>query len=132
MSYRIQWTGKRVSNPEERQSMEFRIEQQDETRIIRASGKIMGEPEDDLMVEAVHQLIGEGHTNVVMDLTNVTWMNSRGIGKCISALVSLRNKGGDFKLAGACDVVRSLIEKCRLNQVFICFDSVDEAVASFR
>ena len=48
-----------------------------------------------------------------------------------SALVSLRNNGGDFRLAGACNVVASLMEKCRINQVFQCFDSVDDAVASF-
>ncbi len=112
--------------------MEFSIDQQDETRIIKASGKIMGEPDEASLVEAVHGLIDQGHTNVVMDLSKVTWMNSIGIGMCISALVSLRNKGGDFRLAGACDVVTSLMKKCRINQVFKCFDSVDEAVASFR
>jgi anti-sigma B factor antagonist len=111
--------------------MEFSIDQQDETKVIRATGKIMGEPDEASLVEAVQGLIDEGHTNVVMDLSKVTWMNSRGIGMCISALVSLRNKGGDFRLAGACHVVASLMEKCRISQVFQCFDSVDEAVSSF-
>ncbi|MDH4034447.1 MAG: STAS domain-containing protein, partial [candidate division Zixibacteria bacterium] len=94
--------------------MEFTIGQKDETQVITASGKIMGEPDEASLVEAVNGLINQGHTNVVMDLSKVTWMNSRGIGMCISALVSLRNKGGDFRLAGACDVVSSIMEKCRI------------------
>jgi len=59
-------------------------------------------------------------------------MNSLGIGKCISGMTTLRNQGGDLRLADMTPPVYSLMEKCSMHKIFKFYDSVDEAVKSFK
>ena len=59
-------------------------------------------------------------------------MNSRALGMCISELTTLRNRGGDLRIAKISKPVDVLIHKCHLHTVFQSFDSVKEAVASFK
>ncbi len=59
-------------------------------------------------------------------------MNSLGIGKCISGMTTLRNNGGDLRLASMTPPVHSLMEKCSMNKIFQFHESVDGAVKSFK
>jgi len=65
-------------------------------------------------------------------MAGVNWLNSLGIGKCISGMTTLRNRGGDLRLASMTTPVKSLMEKCSMHKIFKFYDTVDEAVKNFK
>lgn len=99
--------------------------------VLELSGKIMGGPDATLLNDKLHELIESGKTKVIADLEKVNWMNSSGLGILIGGLTTMRNNGGDLKLANITDRIQSLLMITKLLTVFETFDTVDKAVASF-
>ena len=58
----------------------------DKVVVLELSGKIMGGPDATLLTEKLHQLIESGKTQVIVDLSQVSWMNSSGLGILIGGL----------------------------------------------
>jgi len=100
--------------------------------ILELNGRIMGDTEDTALFNLIPDLADEGKINIVMDFCNVEWMNSKGLGICISGATTLRNRGGDLKLACTSEKVESLLSKTRMFSIFEVFKTVDEAVNSFQ
>ncbi len=103
----------------------------DDVVILELSGKIMGGPDATILNDHLHELIESDRKNVVADLSQVSWMNSSGLGILISALTTIRNAGGDLKLANMTDRIKSLLVITKLLNVFDTYDSIEEAVASY-
>ena len=99
--------------------------------VLQLSGKIMGGPDDSLLNDKLHELIEVGKTKVVVDLGSVEWMNSSGLGILIGGLTTMRNSGGDLKLANITDRIQSLLMITKLLTVFETFEAIEEAVGSF-
>ncbi|MFQ5865337.1 MAG: STAS domain-containing protein [bacterium] len=99
--------------------------------ILELSGKIMGGPDAALLNDKLHELIEAGKTQIVADLEKVDWMNSSGLGILIGGLTTMRNSGGDLKLANVTERIQSLLMITKLLTVFETFDSIDSAVQSF-
>lgn len=100
-------------------------------KVLGLAGKMMGGPDESALSELIGGLAEEGESKVVLDLSGLVWMNSRGLGICIGALTRLRNRGGDLRLAAVPKEVDSILKKCNLQSVFKMFSTVDEAVKSF-
>lgn len=99
--------------------------------ILEPKGKIMGGPDASLLNEKLHECIQDSRSQVVIDLAQVDWMNSTGLGILISSYTTLRQKGGELKLANVTEKIHSLLTITKLVSVFEAHDSVDDAVASF-
>jgi anti-sigma B factor antagonist len=99
--------------------------------VLQPKGKIMGGPDATLLHEKLHECLENGQRKVVIDLSQVDWMNSTGLGILISGLTTLRNNGGELKLANVTDKIQSLLTITKLVTVFEAFDSVDDAINSF-
>jgi anti-sigma B factor antagonist len=112
--------------------MKCNLQEKNGVQILVLEGKILGSPEDDCIVNSVCKFAEAGHVNAVIDFSAVEWMNSRGLGLCITGLITLRNRGGDLRIAGAGKKVKEILDKSQMFAVFKIFPSVDEAVASFR
>lgn len=112
--------------------MEFTTEERGDAVVLAISGKLLGGPEEAAILDEITRLGDAGKTKVVLDLTNLLWMNSRGLGICVSGLTSLRRRGGDLRPASLSDKVQQLISQCHLDRVFLCYPTVDEALASFK
>jgi anti-sigma B factor antagonist len=99
--------------------------------VLELSGKIMGGPDASLLNDKLHELIDKGRTKVIADLNKVNWMNSSGLGILIGGLTTMRNNGGDLKLANVTDRIQSLLMITKLLTVFETHESLDKAVDSF-
>ncbi|MCH8020703.1 STAS domain-containing protein [candidate division KSB1 bacterium] len=99
--------------------------------ILELSGKIMGGPDATLLNDKLHELIEAGKTKIVANLKGVNWMNSSGLGILIGGLTTMRNSGGDLKLANITDRIQSLLMITKLLTVFESFDTIDQAIESF-
>ena len=100
--------------------------------ILELEGKMMGTPQDTSLVNRVNEYIEQGNLKFVFDFSNVEWINSRGLGLCITVYTSLSNKGGGFKLACLNDKVEDFLDKCKMFAVFETCKTVDEAIKSLQ
>ena len=105
---------------------------QDGVVVLEPKGKIMGGPDASMLHDKLYEYIKQDRRMVVVDLAQVDWMNSTGLGILISGYTTLRNNDGLLKLANVTDKIQSLLTITKLVSVFEAFDSVDDAVKSFK
>lgn len=100
--------------------------------MLGIKGNLMGGPETISVHDKVRDLIGQGKNRVVIDLSQVKWMNSSGLGTMMGCLTSLRSAKGDLKLCGVTDKVKSLFMITKLITIFETYGSSEEAVEAFK
>jgi anti-sigma B factor antagonist len=99
--------------------------------LIEAAGRItLGENVEILRAE-IHQLAAKGRHKILLNLAEVTYIDSSGIGEMVSCYTSLSNLGGTVKLLKLTRRVRDLLQITKLYTVFEVFEEEDEAVRSF-
>ena len=111
--------------------MKFNVDEQYNAVVIQLKGNVMGGPDGADLHDALHELKEEGKKNVVVDLGKVKFMNSSGLGMLISGMTTMRNAGGDLRLANVADRIQSLLVITKLITVFKHYDSVEEAISSY-
>ena len=111
--------------------MRFKTEERYNAVVLQLKGDVMGGPDGSKLHDALRELKESGQKNVVIDLSKVRFMNSSGLGMLIGGLATMRNAGGDLRLANATDRIQSLLMIAKLLTVFKHYDSVDEAVDSY-
>lgn len=99
--------------------------------VAELKGNVMGGPEAAEFGNSLKKILAEGKKNIVIDLSDVKFMNSSGLGMLISALTTVKNGDGVLKLANVTDKIQSLLMITKLITIFETFNSVDEAVKSF-
>jgi anti-sigma B factor antagonist len=112
--------------------MRLEVKSSGDVAVLELSGDVTDVSDSGLMRETVQGLAEQGKIRVVADLGKVGLMNSLGIGMLIASFTTLKNRGGDLKLANITDRIKSLLVITRLLTVFDCYDSVNEAVRSFK
>lgn len=111
--------------------MKLKERERDGVKILEASGKIMGGDDSELFSSTLKTFIHEGNTRVVVDLRNVSHINSTGLGILISGYTTLKRNDGELKLLNVSDKIQSIFMITRLYSVFESFEDEDEAVQSF-
>ena len=99
--------------------------------ILEPTGKIMGGPDASLLHDKLYEFIEQDKKKVIVDLSEVDWMNSTGLGILISGYTTLRNNGGKLKLANVTEKIKSLLVITKLDPVFESYDSIADAIKSF-
>ena len=98
--------------------------------ILSLSGKMMGGPETTQLHDKVRGLINDKIPKVVIDLKGVKWINSSGLGILMATHTTLKNAGGELKLANVTEKVESLLMITQLMRIFDTYESIDRALAS--
>lgn len=111
--------------------MTIKEEIRGDVAVLHLSGKMMGGPDTMKIHEQVKSLIADGIRKLVIDLADVKWLNSSGMGALIMCLTSVKNAGGHLKLAAITEKVESLLMITHLMTVFETVETADRAVASF-
>jgi len=99
--------------------------------VLELSGSIVGGPDASLLNDKLHELVEQGKTRVVADLSQVDWMNSSGLGILIGGLTTMRNQNGDLKLACITERIQSLLMITKLLSVFDTYDDLEAAIQSY-
>ena len=105
---------------------------ENDVTVIELKGNIMEEQDRTLFYDKLQELIQQNRKKVVLDLSKVDWINSRGLGMLISGLTTMRHNDGQLKLAVVAEKVKSLLTLTRLITAFEDYDTVKEAVRSFK
>jgi len=112
--------------------MKIDVKEFGDVSVMVVRGKLMGGPETISIHDKVKELIEDGKTKVVIDLSNVVWMNSSGLGTMMGCLTSLKNAGGDLKLSSVTEKVKSLFMITKLITIFKTYKNSEEAVEAFK
>lgn len=100
--------------------------------IVRLSGQLMGGPEAETVRETIQTLLEQGHRNLLVDLGEVSWVNSTGLGLLISSHLLAANHAGVLRLVGMSKRIRDILTVTRLDTVFQVYDDEQTALASFQ
>ena len=99
--------------------------------ILEVEGKVTIGKGDVVLREAVLQAIGEGPAKLLINLGEVTTIDSSGVGELVSAYTTVTNRGGKLKLVNMPPKVSDILQITQLITVFEVFETEDEAVKSF-
>jgi anti-sigma B factor antagonist len=91
---------------------------------------VIGEPETTFK-RTVTRLLEEGKVNLLVDLSEVGFLDSSGLGALVRAMTNSQKEGGQTKLLNAGPQVRRLLEMTKLDSVFEIHDNLERAVSSF-
>ena len=112
-------------------SMKLKTRQVDGVTILDCSGRItLGEGSVQLR-DAVRDLLSKGSKQILLNLGDVTYIDSSGIGELVSAFTTVRNQGGDLKLLNLTKKIHDLLQITKLYTVFDVKEDEASAVASF-
>ena len=82
--------------------------------------------------KSFRSLAQEGKVQIILNLVDVTHIDSSGLGELISSHVSMFNKGGKIKLVQLTETLRELMTATKLLAIFDVYENEADALASFR
>lgn len=114
--------------------MEIDVAQNNGATVVRPTGERLDIEVAGDFRSMLLSLIEQGNRQLVVDLEEITFIDSSGLGALVSALKTLKrsNGPGDVRLARVQPPVVSLMEIIRLNRVFTSYPSVEQAIRSFQ
>ena len=112
-------------------SMKATIRQVDSVTVVDISGRItLGEGCSQLR-ELIRNEVSKGNKKVLLNLADVTYIDSSGIGELVSAFTAVSNQGGQLKLLSLTKKVHDLLQITKLYTVFDVHDDEAKAITSF-
>jgi anti-sigma B factor antagonist len=99
--------------------------------IVDLSGKITLGEGGVMLREEVRSLVAMGSKKIVLNLAEVSYIDSSGLGELVSAYTAVKNAGGELKLLNLTSKVRDLLVITKLVTVFDVKDDEAAAVSSF-
>jgi anti-sigma B factor antagonist len=99
--------------------------------ILDVEGKILLGEGDVQLKRKIDDLIERSRTKLVLNLANVPYMDSGGLGEIVRSYTTVKRAGGELKLLNATQRISDLLTITKLVTVFDIFEDEGAAVASF-
>ena len=112
-------------------TMKSSTRQIDGVTVVDLSGRITLGEGSVILRETVRDLLSKGNKKILLNLGEVNYIDSSGIGELVSAFTTVRNQGGDLKLLNLTRKVHDLLQITKLYTVFDVKDDEAGAVKSF-
>ncbi len=113
-------------------SMSAKTRSVDSVTVVDISGRItLGQDLTELR-QLIRDLLGKGQKAILLNLGDVTYIDSSGIGELVSGFTAASNQGGQLKLVNLTKRVHDLLQITKLLTVFDVYNDEARAVASFR
>jgi anti-sigma B factor antagonist len=100
-------------------------------KVLDLTGQITFTQGDQQLKDKINSLVHQGHKNILVNLGNVTHVDSAGLGELVSAFTTVTRAGGSMKLVGLTKRLHDLLAITKLLTVFDTFDSEPEALKQF-
>ena len=99
--------------------------------VLDLKGKITLGEGDELLKDKVNSLVNQGQKKIVLNLADVPYIDSAGLGEIVRTYTTISRQGGSLKLLNLTKRITDLLSITKLLTVFETFDSENEAVRSF-
>jgi anti-sigma B factor antagonist len=111
--------------------MKASTRQVDGITIVDLSGRITLGEGSVVLRDTIRDVVSQGNKRILLNLGDVTYIDSSGIGELVSAFTSVRNQGGELKLLNLTKKVHDLLQITKLYTVFDVRDDEATAVGAF-
>jgi anti-sigma B factor antagonist len=105
--------------------------QVEDVMILDLHGKILIGEGDDALRDAVNRVVDSGKTKILLNLEDVPYVDSAGLGEIVRCYTTVSRKNGKLKLINLTKKIQDLLSITKLLTVFETYDSEDEGVRSF-
>ena len=99
--------------------------------VVDLKGKLTIGEGDELLREKINSLMQQGHTNLLLNLAEVPYADSAGLGEIVRTFTTVKHQGGTLKLVNLTKRIKDLLTITKLLAVFDTYESEAEAVSSF-
>ena len=100
-------------------------------KVLDLSGQITFTQGDLQLKDKINSLVHQGHTNILVNMANVTYVDSAGLGELVGAFTTVTKAGGSMKLVNLTKKLHDLLAITKLLTVFDTFDSEQDALKEF-
>jgi len=111
--------------------MKTQIIRQGDVVILELKGKLTIGKGDVMLRKHIDDLLKNNERKIILNMKDISYMDSSGVGELVSSYTSVSNRGGKLKLLNLSTKVHDLLQITQLLRVFDIFDNETEAVASF-
>jgi anti-sigma B factor antagonist len=111
--------------------MKASVRQVEGVTIVDLSGRIKLGEGSSVLRDTVKDLLAKGRKNILLNLGDISYIDSSGIGELVSAFTSVRNQGGELKLLHLTKKVHDLLQITKLYTVFDVRDDEAAAISAF-
>ncbi|HTQ58968.1 MAG TPA: STAS domain-containing protein [Candidatus Solibacter sp.] len=113
-------------------SVNLTIQEADGVSVVGLNGRIVLGEESYALREAVKDLMTAGKKRVVLNMSNVTYIDSAGLGILVAAYVSAKTQGASIRLCALGHKFREVLQITRLLTIFDVYETPTAAIDSFR
>ncbi len=99
--------------------------------ILDMSGKVTIGEGSIALRNTIRRLLGEGKKSILLNLADVGYIDSSGIGELVSSFTAVKKEGGTLKLLSLTQKIQDLLAITKLLTVFDTFDDEGEALSSY-
>jgi anti-sigma B factor antagonist len=112
-------------------SIKLNTRQVGDVTVLDLAGRITLGEGSSILRDSLKELIAKGDKKILLNLSEVSYIDSSGIGELVSGFTTVTNQGGQLKLLGLNKRVKDLLQVTKLYTVFEAFEDEAEAVRSF-
>lgn len=112
--------------------LEIAERRSDSVTILELTGRLIVDEGDSSFRDRVDSLVRAGTIHLLVDLRNVTYIDSGGVGALVSKYLTVKNKGGRLKLLCLSERACRVLRTAGLLQVFEVFENEKDALRSFQ
>jgi anti-sigma B factor antagonist len=113
-------------------SVKLNTRQAGDVTVVQISGRIvLGEEAGALRAE-LRSLVEQGRTNILLNLRDVNYVDSSGVGELVAGFTAVRNRGGALKLTSLSKRLEEVLLFTKLYVIFEVWDDEAAAIHSFR
>jgi anti-sigma B factor antagonist len=99
--------------------------------VLDLKGKITLGEGDEMLKDKVNSLVNQGYRKIILNLAEVPYIDSAGLGEIVRTYTTVSRQGGSLKLLNLTKRITDLLSITKLLTVFETFDAENEAVRSF-
>ena len=104
------------------------VSEESGVKVFTLAGRLMDQAEADSLTTALEREIENGHSNIVLELSELKYMNSTGLNIMINVLTKTRNACGEAVITNVSENVKQLFVVTKLDTIFTIVASKEEAI----
>jgi anti-sigma B factor antagonist len=102
-----------------------------DVKVLDLKGRVTLGEGDELLKDKINSLLNQGHKKIVLNLAEVPYVDSAGLGEIVRTYTTVSRQGGSLKLLNLTKRITDLLSITKLLTVFETFDSETDAIRSF-
>ena len=111
--------------------MKASTRQVDGVTVVDLSGRVTEGEDIRVLRDTIEDLLRKGQKKILLNLGDVSYIDSSGLGALLKAFTSVRNQGGELKLLHPAKSIQNMLQNTKLNAIFDVRDDEPAAIAAF-